>query len=190
MAAFAAHERKHSELVSWIGAMVVFAAIYAWHLSLASTLPQTGDLMSAGWLYWGGWGFALETAKRNYALSKRPITLWPFRCVSRCSALRVILTGGSAASASLLAAISRHFCSWGGRTLPIGGCCFHRCFLSAWRFPHLRCAISLRVHGQDAAYLTRCWPCNPPGAGAQTRCRTSLSIITHSGECYRKACRD
>ena len=83
MAAFAAYERKYAELASWIGAMVAFAGIYAWHLSMARTLPQTGDLMSAGWLYWGGWGFALETAKRNYALIEAPYFVVAFAvCLS------------------------------------------------------------------------------------------------------------
>lgn len=83
MAAFAVWERKYAESASWIAATLIFVAIYGWHLSTARTLPQTGDLMSAGWLYWGGWGFALETAKRNYALIEAPYFIVAFAvCVS------------------------------------------------------------------------------------------------------------
>src|SRR5207248_1626315 len=72
MAAFAAHERKYRELAGWAAAMACFACVYAWHLSVASTLRQPGDYISAGWLYFGGWPFVLETAKRNFALLFAP----------------------------------------------------------------------------------------------------------------------
>ena len=78
MAAFALWERKYAELASWVAAMLIFSGIYAWHLSIARTLPQHGDLISAGWLYYGGWGFALETAKRNYALIEAPYFIVAF----------------------------------------------------------------------------------------------------------------
>jgi len=72
MAAFALYERRYRELVGWTAGAVLFCAAYAWHLSIASTLSRPGDHHSAGWLYFGGWPFVLETAKRNVALIHAP----------------------------------------------------------------------------------------------------------------------
>jgi hypothetical protein len=68
MAAFAAYERRNRELLAWCAGMLLFAAFFAWHLSAASGLHRLGDYVSDGWLYFGGWPFVLETAKRNFAL--------------------------------------------------------------------------------------------------------------------------
>ena len=68
MAAFAAYERRNRELLAWCVGMLLFAVFFAWHLSAAGGLHRPGDYVSDGWLYFGGWPFVLETAKRNIAL--------------------------------------------------------------------------------------------------------------------------
>jgi hypothetical protein len=68
MAAFAAYERRHREFLGWFAAMVFFAALLVMHLYAAISLHRPGDYVSEGWLYFGGWPFVLETAKRNFAL--------------------------------------------------------------------------------------------------------------------------
>jgi hypothetical protein len=72
MAVFALYERKYRELAGWIAAMAVFCGLFGWHLSVAGTLHQPGDLMSRGWLGFGGWPFIVQTAKMNSVLLLAP----------------------------------------------------------------------------------------------------------------------
>jgi hypothetical protein len=72
MAASALYERRYREFAGWIAGIAVFCALFAWHLSVAATLHQPGDLMSRGWLGFGGWLFIIETAKVNSMLLLAP----------------------------------------------------------------------------------------------------------------------
>ncbi len=65
MAAFAAREHQYREAAGWMTAVLLFAGFYAWHLHMASGLHLPGDYISPGWLYFGGWPFVIETARRN-----------------------------------------------------------------------------------------------------------------------------
>ena len=46
--------------------------LFAWHLAVARTLHEPGDLTRAGWIYFGGWPFVLETARQNILLVLAP----------------------------------------------------------------------------------------------------------------------
>jgi hypothetical protein len=72
MAAFAIRERRWKELAGWIGVTVVFAALFAWHLSIARHYHAPGDLPSPGWLFFGGIGFVVKTARWNLFLLSLP----------------------------------------------------------------------------------------------------------------------
>ena len=72
MAAFAAWERRFRELAEWMSGIVLFAVLFAWHLSIASTLYKPGDLVAGAWVTVSGWAFVLETAKRNVILAFTP----------------------------------------------------------------------------------------------------------------------
>lgn len=72
MAMFALYERKYRELAGWIAAIAVFCGLFGWHLSVAATLHEPGDLVSRGWLGLGGWPFVIQTAKMNSALLLAP----------------------------------------------------------------------------------------------------------------------
>ena len=50
MAVFAVYERKYRELAGWVAGIAVFCGLFGWHLSVAATLHQPGDLVSRGWL--------------------------------------------------------------------------------------------------------------------------------------------
>jgi hypothetical protein len=68
MAASALYERRYREAAGWLSAALLFCALFAWHLSVASHLYRAGDLSTKGWFALQGWPFVLETAKRNLAL--------------------------------------------------------------------------------------------------------------------------
>jgi hypothetical protein len=64
MGFFALIEGRPREAAGWGAGLVVFAACYAAHLALASQLYRPGDLISPGWLAFGGLPFVFETARR------------------------------------------------------------------------------------------------------------------------------
>ena len=72
MAVFAFYERKYREAAGWIAGIAVFCGLLGWHLSVAATLHQPGDLMSRGWVGFGGWPFIIQTAKMNSMLLLAP----------------------------------------------------------------------------------------------------------------------
>jgi len=75
MAGFAAWERRWKELFAWGAAILVFAAAYLAHISVAATLYRPGDIASGSWLALGGWDFVLATAKWNILLHMLPYPL-------------------------------------------------------------------------------------------------------------------
>lgn len=72
MALFCLREKRWTELAAWTGGTVLFAIAYAAHLRMAATLYQPGDIISASWLGFGGWNFAIATAKWNILLHPLP----------------------------------------------------------------------------------------------------------------------
>jgi hypothetical protein len=72
MGAFAVYERKYQECAAWIAGVAVFCGLFAWHLSIAGTLHQAGDVVSRGWLGFGGWPFLIQTARMNSVLLLAP----------------------------------------------------------------------------------------------------------------------
>lgn len=75
MAGFALLERRWKEFFGWIGAMSAVAIALVLHLSIASGLHQAGDIVSASWLGFGGWDFAIASAKWNILLHGLPYPL-------------------------------------------------------------------------------------------------------------------
>jgi hypothetical protein len=100
MALFALREKRWTELFGWLAAIVVFAIAFAFHLSLASGYHQTGDLVSQGWLGFGGWDFAIATAKWNILLHFLP---YPLIALALC--LGVIGLAGAADARAQRAAV-------------------------------------------------------------------------------------
>lgn len=72
MGAFALWERRWREAAGWAAGGVVFLGLYAAHLGLAQGLYRPGDLVSSGWVAFGGPRFVLETAHRSLALNLAP----------------------------------------------------------------------------------------------------------------------
>ena len=72
MAVFALYERRYRELAGWMAAIAVFCGLFGWHLSVAAALHQPGDLVSRGWLGFGGWPFIVQTARMNSVLLLAP----------------------------------------------------------------------------------------------------------------------
>ena len=72
MALSALVERRHREFAGWAAGIALFAGFFAWHLAVARTLHEAGDLTRAGWVYFGGWPFVLETARQNVVLIFAP----------------------------------------------------------------------------------------------------------------------
>jgi hypothetical protein len=91
MAGFALLERRWKEVFAWIGAIVAIAAALVLHLSFASRLHQAGDIVSASWLGFGGWDFAIASAKWNILLHGLP---YPLIALAICLGL-VGLAGAS-----------------------------------------------------------------------------------------------
>ena len=75
MAGFALFEGRRKELIAWTGALLVAAVASILHLSVASGLAQAGDMVSASWLGFGGWDFAIASAKWNVLLHSLPYPL-------------------------------------------------------------------------------------------------------------------
>jgi hypothetical protein len=75
MAVFSLHERRLKEFLGWLTAIAAFAIVFVTHLSLASRYHQAGDLVSRSWLSFGGWDFAIATAKWNIFLHFLPYPL-------------------------------------------------------------------------------------------------------------------
>jgi hypothetical protein len=72
MAIFAFREKRRAEFAAWGGAALLFAAAFAIHLRIADTLYRPGDIISASWLGFGGWNFAIASAKWNILLHPLP----------------------------------------------------------------------------------------------------------------------
>ena len=102
MAGFALFERRWKEFWAWIGAMTVVAAALILHLSIASKLHQAGDIVSASWLGFGGWDFAIASAKWNILLHGLP---YPVIALAICLGL-VGLAGSNDCRARRAAAIA------------------------------------------------------------------------------------
>jgi hypothetical protein len=72
MAAFAVAERRRGEALAWGAALALLAAALAAHLALAARQHLPGDLVSPGWVRFGGWPFAVLAARRNILLAVLP----------------------------------------------------------------------------------------------------------------------
>ncbi len=68
MLTFATLERRWREVAGWLAACILFAGLFAVHLTLAAGQARPGDPASPGWIQLGGWPFVLETARRNVLL--------------------------------------------------------------------------------------------------------------------------
>jgi hypothetical protein len=75
MAAFALYAKRWRELGGWAFGIAAFAAAFSVHLAMTSALHRPGDLVSAGWIGFGGWNFALTTTKWNLLLHVLPAPL-------------------------------------------------------------------------------------------------------------------
>lgn len=75
MAGFSLYERQRAQSLAWIGAIVLVAAGFAVHLHVAAGLHRQGDIVSPSWLGFGGWDFAIATAKWNVLLHALPYPL-------------------------------------------------------------------------------------------------------------------
>lgn len=75
MAGFAITEKYWRQSAAWLGAIVVAVAAFIFHVHLAASLYKPGDLISPGWLAFGGWDFAIATAKWNIAMHALPYPL-------------------------------------------------------------------------------------------------------------------
>lgn len=83
MAAFALVERRYREFAGWAVGIAIFGGFFAWHIAVARTLHEPGDLTRAGWIYFGGWPFVLETARQNILLIFAPnVVVAALVCVS------------------------------------------------------------------------------------------------------------
>jgi hypothetical protein len=81
MAAFAFHEKNWREAREWLAGIAFFALLFVAHLVMASSLHAPGDLAftSAGWFYFGGWPFVVQTARLNFYLIHAPtvvLAIW------------------------------------------------------------------------------------------------------------------
>jgi hypothetical protein len=72
MACMDAVERRWRETLCWLVAAMVFVTCYAVHLHRAAALHLPGDVVSSGWVGFGGWRFVLLTARRNAFLALVP----------------------------------------------------------------------------------------------------------------------
>jgi hypothetical protein len=72
MAAFAIYEKQWKQLAAWASAVVSFAVLFSIHMGFASGLYRSGDIVSSSWLSFGGWDFAIATAKWNILLHALP----------------------------------------------------------------------------------------------------------------------
>lgn len=75
MAAFAAFERRWSELAGWAAGLAVLAGTLAVHIALAARQHLPSDGFSPGWVRFGGWPFAVLASKRNLILTVLPSPL-------------------------------------------------------------------------------------------------------------------
>jgi hypothetical protein len=100
MAASAAFERQAREAFGWTAAIALFCSLYAIHLILARAQHQAGDMVSPGWVQFGGLPFIVETARYNALLALAPPAViaaalaaaalgllgcqdrWPMRCTA------------------------------------------------------------------------------------------------------------
>lgn len=81
MGACALYEKRWRELRGWLAAIASVAVFFVWHLLVASRLYAPGDLTftTAGWFYFGGWPFVVESSKMNLILIRAPnavVSLW------------------------------------------------------------------------------------------------------------------
>ncbi len=65
MAACAVLERRRSEAIGWSATALVFCAAYALHLHWAAAQHRPGDVMSPGWVRFGGLSFLIAAARNN-----------------------------------------------------------------------------------------------------------------------------
>jgi hypothetical protein len=75
MAGFALCEKRWAQFAAWLAAILLVAAAFAAHIQAAAGLHRPGDLVSASWLGFGGWDFAIATAKWNILLHALPYPL-------------------------------------------------------------------------------------------------------------------
>jgi hypothetical protein len=68
MAAFALVDRRWRELGAWLAGVAACAGLLAIHLVFASGLHRPGDVISPGWLTFGGWPGVVATARKNVLL--------------------------------------------------------------------------------------------------------------------------
>lgn len=81
MALSALQEKNWKELREWTAAIMLFLALFAWHMSIAAGLYAHGDLTftSAGWFHFGGLPFVVDASKTNFLLVYAPrvvVSLW------------------------------------------------------------------------------------------------------------------
>jgi hypothetical protein len=81
-------ERRWRRVLWWSAAAAAFAGIYSLHLQKAATLYRPGDLVSQGWVRFGGWPFAILTARRNSFLLLAPS--WVVASVVTASAIGLV----------------------------------------------------------------------------------------------------
>ena len=75
MAGFALYERRWAQSLAWLCGILLAAAAFAAHVHVAAGLYRPGDIVSPSWLGFGGWDFAIATAKWNVLLHALPYPL-------------------------------------------------------------------------------------------------------------------
>lgn len=65
MAACAAFDRRRGETLGWVAATLAFCGAYGLHLHLSAVQHRAGDLVSPGWLSFGGLRFLIAAARNN-----------------------------------------------------------------------------------------------------------------------------
>jgi hypothetical protein len=78
MAGFALLERRSKECFAYLAAGAIWLAAYSLHWAHAVGAYQKGDIVSTGWLAFGGWNFVIATAKWNIVLHSLPDALIVF----------------------------------------------------------------------------------------------------------------
>ena len=75
MAGFALFEKRWTQALAWLGAVLLVGSAFALHLHAAAGLHRPGDFVSPGWFGFHGWDFAIATAKWNIVLHEFPYPL-------------------------------------------------------------------------------------------------------------------
>jgi hypothetical protein len=66
MALVALMERRRAEAAAFAAALALSLAALAWHAVTITPLLTPHDMVSPGWVTFGGWGFAVATVKWNF----------------------------------------------------------------------------------------------------------------------------